>query len=129
MRLSSVRGCEHQVVTGPDQGHRRNDGFVEIVASRTGAAALHLNASGIGPEHKDCALSRSTRLCHDLPPRLRGDLLASMGRPPSLSGAEHALEGVEHRAEVVRPVVAHVVYEERWRAIHPAAHPGGKVLP
>src|SRR5262245_2209406 len=56
MRLSSVRGCEHEVITSLDQGHRRNDGFVEIIASRTGAAALHLNASGIGTEHKDFAL-------------------------------------------------------------------------
>src|SRR5215470_10896672 len=56
MRLRSVRGCEHEVITSFDQGHRRNDGFVEIIASRTRAAALHLNASGIGTEHKDFAL-------------------------------------------------------------------------
>src|SRR5262245_60263848 len=29
MRLSSFRGCEHDVVTSLAQGHRRNDGFVE----------------------------------------------------------------------------------------------------
>src|SRR5262245_2743240 len=56
MRLSSFRGCEHEVVTSLAQGHRRNDGFVEIIASRTRAAALHFNARGIGTEHEDFAL-------------------------------------------------------------------------
>src|SRR5262245_4270078 len=60
MRFCSVRGCEHDVITSLDQRHRRNDGFVEIIASRTRAAALHLNASGIGTEYKDFALGHLT---------------------------------------------------------------------
>src|SRR5215470_387684 len=56
MRLGSVRGYKHEVITSLDQGHRRNNGLVEIISSRTGTAALHLNASGIGTEHKDFAL-------------------------------------------------------------------------
>src|SRR5262249_22692184 len=40
------------IVSSLDQGHRRNDGFVEIIASGAGAAALNLDAGRIGTEYK-----------------------------------------------------------------------------
>src|SRR5262245_52651564 len=52
--LGSVRGCEHDVVSGLDQGHRRNDGFIEIIARGAGAA-LNLDAGGVGTEYKNFA--------------------------------------------------------------------------
>src|SRR5262249_27180928 len=60
--LSSVGGCEHKVVSSLDQGHRRNDGFVEIIACGAGAAALNLDTCGVGTEHKDLAF------CHCFSP-------------------------------------------------------------
>src|SRR5262245_16753081 len=51
--LSSVGGYKHEVIASLDKGHRRDDGFVEIITSGTGAATLHLDSSGIGAEYKD----------------------------------------------------------------------------
>src|SRR5262249_13562182 len=53
--LSSVGGCEHEVVSGLDQGHRRNDGFIEIIARGDGATTLNLDAGGVGTEYKNFA--------------------------------------------------------------------------
>src|SRR5262249_19086090 len=55
VRLRSVRSCEYDVVSGVHQGHRRNNGFVEIIAGGTGATALHLDPGGVGTDHKDFA--------------------------------------------------------------------------
>ena len=48
-----VGSCEHEVVSGFDQGHRRNDGFVEIVAGGTCTAVLNFDAGSVGTEYKD----------------------------------------------------------------------------
>src|SRR5262249_17891998 len=55
MRLSSIGSGEHEVVPGLGQGHRRYDGFVEIIACWAGAAPLNLNTGSVGTEYKDCA--------------------------------------------------------------------------
>src|SRR5262245_38268357 len=60
MGLHAVRGREHKVVSGLDQGHRRYDGFVEIVASRACAAALDLDASRVGSEYQHGAFAHRT---------------------------------------------------------------------
>src|SRR5215470_9826614 len=72
MGLSSVGGCKHEVIASLDQGHRRDDGFVEIIASGPGAAPLHLDASGIGTEYKDFTrghLNLSFLCRSEFPPR------------------------------------------------------------
>src|SRR5262249_28302366 len=60
MCLGSVRGCEHEVVSGLDQGHRRNDGLVEIVAGGAGATTLNLDARSVGTKYENGAFAHWT---------------------------------------------------------------------
>src|SRR5262245_41780972 len=60
MCLGSVRGCEHEVVSGLDEGHRRNDGLVEIVAGGAGATTLNLDARSVGTKYENGAFAHWT---------------------------------------------------------------------
>src|SRR5215510_608426 len=98
MRLSAVRGCEHHVIACLDKGHHRNDGFVEIVASGTGAAALHLDAGSVGTEYKNFAITHLTSPLSDVQVRLYRRILLYRSCASSASPS--------HSPLVVRLIIA-----------------------
>src|SRR5262249_1144248 len=55
VRLSSVGSCKHDVISGLDQGHHWNDGFVKVIPRGAGAAALDFDAGSVGTEYKNSA--------------------------------------------------------------------------
>src|SRR5262249_24938266 len=60
IRLGTVRCCENDVIASLDQCHHWNYGFVEIIAGRSRAAALHLDTGGIGTDHKNFTFRHRT---------------------------------------------------------------------
>src|SRR5262245_10780882 len=109
--LSSVGGCKHEVIASLGQGHRRDDGFVEIITSGTGAATLHLYSSGIGAEYKDFTrghLNLSFLCRSEFPPRWDTPRISLepvlLGR---LEGTLHVLARIEGAAGALADVVVH----------------------